>query len=114
MEAARSFVGLSYNPGLPSKGFLVAVAQRLRLPFHDVSALRGKPKQAIKPADIVAVRINATQAQNAIVTDRDGELYFVRPDQRTGKIVEHILDQRFRDRILQAFELSEGLADCDA
>lgn len=107
VEAAQTFVGLPYNPALPSKGFLIAVAQKLALPFRDVSALRGKARQAIQPGDIVVVRVSTTTATHAIVTAHPkGGLCLVRPDQRSGKIVEHNLD---RDRILQAFELSEGL-----
>lgn len=103
VEAARSFIGLPYQEGLPSKGLLVAVAQRLKLPFHDVSAFRSKLKQDMLPGDIVVVRINATQLQNAILTQHpNGDLCLVRPYR--GSVVEHRLDEKWRGRIAQVFE----------
>jgi hypothetical protein len=114
VEAARSYVGLPFSG--PSRGFLIAVAERLNLPHRSASDLRRKfrSEHGIKPGDVVVLRLTATTAQNAIVTDRNGDLCLVRPDQRTGKIVEHILDQNFRNRILQVFELLEGLSDGNA
>ncbi len=111
VEAARSYVGLPFNG--PSFGFLIAVAERLNVPHRSASDLRRKftSEHCIKPGDVVVLRVSATTAQNAIVTEHKGELYAIRPDQRTGKIVEHIL---VRDRVLQAFQLSEGLADGNA
>ena len=110
VEAARSFVGLPYNPGLPSTGFLIAVAQELGLPHLDNSALRQKHKLNMLPGDIVVIRINATQLQNAILTQHpNGDLCLVRP--HGGSVVEHRLDEKWRDRIWQVFELREGLTD---
>jgi hypothetical protein len=103
VDAARSCVGLPYNEKLPSKGLLLAVGERLGLPHQDVSALRGKFKHEIKPGDIVVLRVSATTCQNAILTEYKGELCVVRPV--NGYVAEHRLDRRWRDRILQAFEL---------
>lgn len=107
VEAARSYVGLPYNVNLPSKGLLIAVAERLGLPYRDASALRSKLKQDMLPGDVVVVRINATQAQNAILTAHpNGDLCLVRPHE--GLVVEHRLDKKWRDRIIQTFELIRG------
>lgn len=109
-DAARTFIGLPYNPGFPSKGFLIGVAQHLGLPYCEASALRGKIKSEhrLSPGDIVVVRIGVSTASHAIVTRHpNGDLCLVRPDQRTGKIVEHRIDEKFRDQILQVFELKE-------
>jgi hypothetical protein len=64
VDAARSYVGLPYNSGLPSRGLLLAVADRLGLP--NGVALRAKLKQDMLPGDVMVVRITKTQAQNAI------------------------------------------------
>lgn len=109
VEAARSYVGLPFNG--PSRGFLLAVAQRLALTNTNPDALRGKSKSehGIAPGDVVVVRVGWTSAQHAIVTRHpNGELCLVRPLGR--KIVEHRIDQRFHDRILQVFEL-RGVSD---
>ena len=110
VEAARSFVGLPHNPRLPSKEFLIAVAQRLGLPYRDNSALRQKFKLNMLPGDVVVVRINATQLQNAILTQHpNGDLCLVRP--HGGQVVEHRLDEKWRDRVCQVFELRDGLTE---
>jgi hypothetical protein len=108
VDTARSYVGLAYHPSLPSRGLLLAVADRLGLPSG--VSLRAKLKQDMLPGDVVVVRITRTQLQNAIVTRHpNGDVCLVRPDHRSGKVVEHILDQNFQDRIFRVFELSEGL-----
>ena len=69
VEAARSFVGLPYHPQFPSRGLLLAVADRLGLP-KDMGALQGKFKSehGLIPGDVVVVRIGASTAWRAIVT----------------------------------------------
>jgi hypothetical protein len=72
----------------------------------DASALRSKLKQDMLPGDLVVVRINATQVQNAILTQHpNGDLCVVRPVGRL--VVEHRLDEKWRDRIWRVFELRE-------
>ena len=107
VEAARSFVGLPYHPQFPSRGLLLAVADRLGLP-KDMGALQGKFKSehGLIPGDVVVVRIGASTASHAIVTRHpNGDLCLVRPNQQLGKIVEHRIDKKFYDHILQVFEL---------
>ena len=95
VEAARSFVCLPYDPGLPSKGFLIAVAQRLGLPYRDNSALRQKFKLNMLPGDVVVVRINATQLQNAILNCKLPIRSAVAGTQRARGAGAHVLGDEY-------------------
>jgi hypothetical protein len=108
VEAARSYVGLPCHPQYPSRGLLLAVAERLGLPHRQMEELRGKLKHELKPGDVVLIRVRGVFACNAIVTEHKGDLCLVRPDTAKGEIVEHILDAHWKDRIASAFEL-QGL-----
>lgn len=104
VAAARELVGLPFNSNLASKGLLLTVAQRLGLPTMNKNSLRGKFRAAISPGDVVVLRVKGLYLCNAIITEHKGDLCVVRPD--NGFIVEHILDDSWRRRIVQVFEVT--------
>jgi hypothetical protein len=113
VAAAQSFVGLPFDPRLTSKGFLLAVADKLGLSGLDSSCLRGKHRSEAQPGDVVVVQFlsrtfglkhsQSFTLTNAILTERNGVLHIVRP--ADGSVVEHIFDTAWRARVVQAFAL---------
>lgn len=101
--AARKYVGLPFSPQLRSAGLLLAVAERLGLPDMNKDSLRPKFRAALSPGDIVVLRAKGLYLCNGIITEHKGDLCVVRPE--NGFIVEHILDDRWRRRIVQVFEV---------
>ena len=57
------------------------------MPHRSASDLRRKftSEHCIKPGDVVVLRVSATTAQNAIVTEHKGELYAIRLTNGPGK-----------------------------
>lgn len=63
-----------------------------------------KPKENIRPGDIPLMRFNKNPQHVGFITDRDdGALGIIHCYSNSEKVVEHILDDKWRDLIVAAY-----------
>jgi cell wall-associated NlpC family hydrolase len=80
---------------LPSQGQLLAILQ-------SQPALRQVPREQAEPGDILLVRIGREPSHIAVQT---GEYSIVHAYQPVGRVIEHGMDQTWRDSIVAAFQI---------
>lgn len=123
--------------GVDCVGLVLLVAEELGISYNDTKEMRGtdylnyphdglnsfvltecrkrlveKPIKDIRHGDVVVMRVPDIPCHCGIVADRKGILYLIHAlnSGQDGRVVEHILDEKWRRRICGAFEYP-GLED---
>lgn len=114
----------NHKGGIDCLGLLIGIAQELKLPFTqydetdyshypDVHKLRQKlscamqeiSKENIQAGDIILLNIDGNPQHLAIVSEISGQLAIIHAYAPARSVVEHLLDDWWRQRIVTVFRV---------
>ncbi|RLI53626.1 MAG: hypothetical protein DRP09_15275 [Candidatus Thorarchaeota archaeon] len=133
IDEARRWIGVPFHhqgrsmAGCDCAGVVVACAKKLDMKFVDLKGYGRLPNShklehlfksqmiqialnKIQPADAVLIAWRNDPHHVGIISDLpDGRLGIIHSYQKVGRVVEHGLDQKWRDRIVLAFRFPQTI-----